>query len=191
MSPIKEPRYFSDDIPWGRSVRDWNDYCRLFKDAGPEHLYVGEASPSYLRSQAALPKIQAINPQAVILVMLRHPVEMAQAYHAEMLYHYNETVADLEEAWFLQESRGQGRDFPDRCRNPQGLLYRSIIRPAEQWERLFQLFPRQQIKIMLLEDMRADARSFYLDLLGFLHLDDDGRNDFPRPMKIGCGSVIA
>lgn len=181
MSPIKEPRFFSEDISARRAVETWKDYGKLFDGAGPEHIYVGEASPSYLRSHTAAKNIYAFNPEARILVMLRHPVEMLSAYHAELVYHFNEDVQNLENAWRLQELRREGQNIPERCRNPVALQYREVIHPAEQLQRWYEVFPPQQVKVMLLEDMKADARSLYLDLLSFLGLEDDGRTDFtPR-----------
>ena len=61
---------------FGGIVEDWEDYLRLYGNAG-DKTSLGEASVSYLRSPSAAGRIAERIPNAKIIVMLRDPVERA------------------------------------------------------------------------------------------------------------------
>jgi len=65
-----------DPKRFGGIVADWEDYLRLFANAGDE-MALGEASVCYLWSATAAERIAASIPNARILVMLRNPVDRA------------------------------------------------------------------------------------------------------------------
>src|SRR4029078_338240 len=69
MSDPKEPMYWADDLPGAmRSshapVATLDEYLALFAKAEPRHRVIGEASPIYLRSRSAIPRIEAFAPDA-------------------------------------------------------------------------------------------------------------------------------
>jgi hypothetical protein len=75
MAPIKEPNFFSAvRRPLNADVHDEATYLRLFAPGAGSRLR-GEASPSYLWSEAVPDRIKRVSPQARILVSLRDPVE--------------------------------------------------------------------------------------------------------------------
>ena len=81
MPQIKEPHFYDDDI--GHSgliprLKNWQDYSELFADAADGQL-LGEASVFYLFSERAVPNILRDSPDACFIVMLRNPIDMAQA----------------------------------------------------------------------------------------------------------------
>jgi hypothetical protein len=67
--PMRQKRF-------GGIVEDWEDYLRLYANAGDETA-LGEASVSYLWSPSAAGLIAERIPDAKIIVMLRDPVERA------------------------------------------------------------------------------------------------------------------
>jgi Sulfotransferase family len=67
--PMREKRF-------GAIITCWEDYLRLFANAGPETA-LGEASVCYLWSPTAARGIAEAIPNAKILVLLRHPAERA------------------------------------------------------------------------------------------------------------------
>ena len=69
-----------DDKRFGGIVTAWEDYCRLFSNAGNE-LALGEASVCYLWSPTAPERIAEKIPDAKILVMLRDPAERAYSQY--------------------------------------------------------------------------------------------------------------
>ena len=179
MSPLKEPHFFNTDHPNHRITSEWDDYLQLFADARPEQRWLGEGSVWYLYSHAAIPAIHACNPQARLIVFLRNPVEMVHSLHAQLIHSTDEDVFDFDKAWALQDARRQGRSLPRNCRTPEHLQYRDVCSLGAQLERLYTVFPREQVKLVFLDDVKADVRQVYLDVLEFLGLPDDGRRDFP------------
>jgi hypothetical protein len=69
---------------FGGIVESWEDYVRLFANAGSESA-LGEASACYLWSHTAAERIAHRIPHAKILVMLRHPVDRAYSDYLQNL----------------------------------------------------------------------------------------------------------
>jgi len=178
VSPIKEPYYFSVDLRY-RFIGEWDDYLRLFRDAGDEAVAVGEATTAYLFSRDAVPLIENKFSSAKYIVMVRNPVDMAYSLHEQQLFSDRETVRDFGEAWNLSSERRHGREVPAHCVEPLLLDYQSFCRLGEQVERLFCVVPRERILLLVLDDMRLNPREEYLKTLDFLGAPDDGRMDFP------------
>ena len=178
MSRAKEPWYFAHDYPRFRSTME--DYLALFRKADDGHLAVGEASSIYLRSAVALPGVKEFCPEARIIAIVRNPVDLAYSFHSQQISSLNEDEPDFERAWRLQEARRLGRAIPRLCREPRQLQYAGVARLGEQVERLLSVFDPRQVKIVVFDDLAADTRSVYEDVLHFLGVPSDGRTDFPR-----------
>ena len=97
MSPVKEPHHYSGDFNYG-DYRDLNKYLSLFKEANESHIAVGEASAWYLNSKKAIFNIEAENPNAKYIVLLRNPVEMAPSLHQQLIFSGKEDIKNFEEA---------------------------------------------------------------------------------------------
>jgi len=174
----KEPMYFDKDIV-NVDRMSLKQYENLFRDADDSHLVVGEASTPYLRSREAIRNILEYSPSARFLVAVRNPVEMAPSVHAQSTYTQYETIADFKEAWNAQEDRRQGKRLPQISRNdPERFLYADVCRLGEQLERLFRQVSRDRVMVVFMDDMKADPRRVYVDILDFLGVPDDGRSDF-------------
>jgi hypothetical protein len=132
----------------------------------------------YLYSDDALAKIREFAPSARIIAMLRNPLDLAHSYHAEMHLNGNEDQSNFEAAWRLQAARMKGECIPRLNDDPRVLQYRAIASLGTQMKRLFSLFPRQQIKVLLFDEMVSATHKYYVDTLEFLGLSDDGRTDF-------------
>jgi hypothetical protein len=89
---------------------------------------MAEGSVSYLYDPTAFRRILAFDPEALIVVGLRNPLELLPSYHARLLYTMDEDVAAFDRAWALQERRRQGHDLPRRCREPRLLQYGAVGR---------------------------------------------------------------
>jgi hypothetical protein len=177
MSVPKEPRFFSFDI--GPSdYKSLADYLTLFDGADASHSVVGEATPSYLRSKVAVPAIRALFEESKLLVMLRNPVELVYALHAERRRCGSELVADFECAWDMEITRKSTASTDNNL--PEGSRYLTAGKLGEQVKRVLSVFPRDQVCFILFDDFVSNPRSEYLRLLDFLGIPDDGRLDFPR-----------
>lgn len=176
----KEPHYFSEDFPRFRWANSLDEYNKLFDNIQRQTKVIGEASIMYLYSNVAAEKIHAYNPHAKILVFLRDYVDFLSSYHRQLLNLLDEDEEDFAKAWQRQGERKQGRGVPKHCREPLFLQYREVASFAKQIDRYYKVFPRHQIKIICFEKWVANPRETYLDILNFLDLVDDGRQDFKK-----------
>jgi hypothetical protein len=180
MCVPKEPGYFASDLPAHRYVSSWDEYRALFLGAGREHVAVGEASIFYMYSESAIAAIRRRLPSAKLLVMLRNPVELAVSMHAQALRTRDETVTDFAVAWALCADRRAGRKVPPHCRDNKILLYDRLPLLGLQLQRLLDLFRRAQVGWWFYDDFAADPARVYREVLSFLGVAHDGREDFPR-----------
>jgi hypothetical protein len=186
MSHPKEPHYFAKDF-WQRTyryVKALDEYLELFKECTGEHLAVGEASVWYLYSSVAIRNIRQFNENAKIIVMLRNPIDMTYSLHSQLHYALAENEEDFEKAWRLQPSRRKGlnlsRELQKSDRTPEFVQYAQVGRLGDQVERLLDVFPVEQVKMILFDDFTTSTQAVYEDVLSFLEVPFDGRTSFPR-----------
>jgi hypothetical protein len=177
MSPKKEPHYFNTDDR--QEVSTLEAYESLFRGAGQQHLSIGEASVWYLSSAVAVENILRFQPEAKFIVMVRNPVEMAPALHAEMVLSGHENVRDFSTAWMLQEARRRGSSLPALSWATRRLLYGEVCCLGAQLAQLLLNVERERVLVVVLDDIRANVKREYLRVLDFLQVPDDGRSDFP------------
>jgi GrpB-like predicted nucleotidyltransferase (UPF0157 family) len=171
VSILKEPHFFGSDLTiQPHTIRDEQLYLSLFADAG-NRSRIGEGSVWYLASKQAAREIREYCPDANILIMLREPSEMIYS-----LYHLyrrtgNEDLPSFEAALDAEAERREGRRIPASAYFPEGLRYVEIARYADQVERYFDVFGRQNVHITLFEDLVADPAQMYQAVLKFLGID--------------------
>ena len=179
----KEPFYWSSDFPLlqdRHSMDSLDRYLELFREATAQHRVVGEGSTNYLRSIHAIPQILDFNPDARFIAMLRNPVDVVHAFHAELLYNFIEDESDFETAWRLQEDRKQGNAIPVRCEAPQLLQYAESGLFSRQISRFFDIVPRSQRQVIIFDDFKANTRDVFDQTLQFLGLDAFSKESFER-----------
>jgi sulfotransferase family protein len=166
----KEPLYFGDDLTrrYGRMTEA--DYLRLFKNAKPGQR-VGEASTWYLYSTSAAREIKAFSPDAKILVVLRNPVDVMYAQHNQLIFNVIEDIPDFAEALAAEPDRRAGRRLPPGPINVENLFYRHSVQFSEQLERYFDVFGRENVHVMLFDDLRRDGAMVVRGVLEFLGVD--------------------
>lgn len=179
MSPRKEPYFYSSDIKNPNAVRSRAAYERLFKDAERKHLAVGEASTDYMYSRIAIPQILKEIPNAKFIVSLRNPVDMAYSLYRQRVKSGDENLKNFREAWDLLDKRKEGCALPPFTSSADLLLYDLTCMLGEQLERLYDNAPKDQILVILLEDIKSNPRKCYENILNFLEVPDDGRLCFP------------
>jgi len=180
FSQPKEISFFATDFPNNRIVTTFEEYMALFHEIQPNHLRVGEGSVWYLYSREAVPNIYEYNSKAKLIVMLRNPVDLVHSLHSQLLLSIDEDEKDFERAWNLQELRKSGEKIPKKCCTPALLQYRDIGKLGTQMERLLEVFPKEQVMVILFDDFVSDTRAVYEDVLSFLGLNSDGRKLFQR-----------
>jgi hypothetical protein len=176
-----EPQYFCTDF---QSIADYTQesYLRLFDGVTEEHQAVGEKSVIYLYSEVAIDNILKFDPDARLILMLRNPVDLVYSWHSQLYYSFLENVGDFSTAWDMQKIRAQGKNIPQRCPVPFALQYREIGQLGKYTARLLSKVPREQIKIIFMEDVHADIEKTYSETLEFLDVDYVPRRD-PRKLN--------
>jgi len=170
MSLIKEPKYFCEDMVQGKHldrVTELDEYRALFDGATDEKV-LGEASTMYILSEAAPANIHAFNPAAKILILLRHPVDFLNSWHALGVREGYETEHDFATALGMEEQRLRS-GFLHTCGAAISFRYRHVVRNAPRYvARWYERFGRDQVKVVLFDDLRSDTDAVYRDILKFL-----------------------
>ena len=175
----KEPNYFCEDFPGVRGPKSLNEYLDLFASASDVETAIGDGSVGYMYSAAALPAIREFDPDARIIIMIRNPVEMVYSFHSQMLFTLNEDQADFSKAWALQEKRAAGKSLPKDCLEPQFLQYESMGRMSVGIKRALDTFPAEQVKVLLIDDIKDSPQQVFNDVVSFLGLERITLDEFP------------
>jgi hypothetical protein len=191
MSPLKEPHFFGTDLRFtGRAPLSEPEYLACFAGARRQR-FAGEASVWYLYSRRAALEIKQFSPAARIVVMLRNPVDVMYALHAERRFQGSESIADFEAALRAAPVRRRGLDLPSRGML-EGGLYRAVARYPDQVTRYFDAFGRDNVLVIVFDDLQADTAAVYAATLAFLgvapvaegHLRAENANRWPRSARL-------
>ncbi|MEM8948486.1 MAG: sulfotransferase [Pseudomonadota bacterium] len=177
VSKPKEPRFFAEDFD-DREIADERAYLELF-DAADEDAILGEATTDYLVSEVAVDRILAKRPDAKFIVMLRNPIHMVPAMHAQERKNGYETVADPAKAWALLAERKAGRHIPSLCNEPKRLFYDDRCRLGEQMERLKSKVAEDRLLVIFMEDFAADTERVYREAQSFIGISAYEPREFP------------
>lgn len=212
MSPIKEPNYFSLDInpehlrPQVKKrleaenleqyfkegmkrilhrayLRDEQQYLQLFS-AAPVDVKAGEASASYLYSEVAAAEIKKFNPDARIIIILREPASRA----------YSHYLMDLK-LGFVNGDFANALAM-DAAAQPKGWgassLYKELGMYAAQVERYLSTFPREQVLILLHDDLKNDEKGTLRKIYRFLNIDEEflaNKDGFRNESAVPSGNI--
>lgn len=154
MPRIKEPRFFGYEGGEDRlkfPIQTRAEYEALFEGVTTETA-IGEATPHYLLYKGAARRIHATIPEARLIASLRNPVDRAYS-----IYQMN------------QRNKGVNVNlsFAEAMRGDHNL--QEVYHP--NLKRFFDLFPRERIAIILLEDLEAEPRRTVRELFAFLGVD--------------------
>ena len=187
LSDAKEPYFFADDLDAKSKVHSEEQYLRLF-EGGKDFWIRGEATPAYVFSRIAAKNIAMKCPEARILIALRNPVDMLYSLHGHFLKMLDEDVLDFETALALQDARKQGKRIPETCKEPKFLQYYEVARYSEQIERYLDALDRNQIKIILYDDLTQSPSQCFRSILEFLEV---GLDLGPPDKKYNVGQPLA
>jgi hypothetical protein len=178
MSAIKEPRFFAPELRsrfrrlgTGRLPETLDDYLSLFAGARPDQR-IGEASPSYLRSQTAASRIVEVQPNARIIAILREPASFLRSFHLQSVHNHVETQKSFAKAIALEPARRGGRRIPRFSQSPAALRYSDHVRYVEQLRRYHDAFGSERVLVLIYDDFRRDNEASVRRVLRFLDVDD-------------------
>jgi hypothetical protein len=163
MSPVKEPNFFSsqEQDNAADTVTDIGTYQQLFGGAAGKKA-IGEASHSYLYDPGAAAEIRRYISEARLIAILRNPIDRAYSHFLHMVRSGTEPLDDFAQA--LQEEVGIHKERTSQDYIGRGLYY-------DQLKRYFGIFPREQVKIYLYEDLSDAPISTVQDAFRFLKVD--------------------
>jgi hypothetical protein len=186
MPELKEPLFFASDLRPRLSKQPLEggrkplfpvsreEYVALFEAAAPDQR-VGEATPTYLRSHVAAGAIAEAQPGARIIAIFREPASFLRSLHLQWLQLHLESETDLADAMALEDSRRQGVLRPGEKPQARMLLYSEFVRYVEQLRRFQEVFPREQMLVLIYDDFRRDNDATVRSVLRFLDVDDTVR----------------
>jgi hypothetical protein len=151
-----------------RVVTTLEQYQALFADA-PVGSMVGEASTLYLYQPNAAARIKEQIPNVKLIVVLRNPVDRAYSHYQHFVRDGYEPEADFYSAILAEKIRMQQNWFPSYFYFDAGFY-------SVQLKRYYDLFPKEQIKVFLYEDLQ-DAEKMTKEIFAFFGLNTDLKID--------------
>jgi len=176
MPAVKELNFFIRSGRYKRGVaggyRDYHDVFENYRDG----QLAGESSPNYLPTRVFAPRAFKYNPQMRLICMVRNPIERAYSNYIMEFKRGDEPwpfgKAIRRERWrkLLQRHRRKLRS-PAYAYVQRGFYARQI-------RHLLKHFPREQVLVVLNEDLQEHhervLREVY-DFLGVRQVDPPGR----------------
>lgn len=148
-APIKEIHFFSR--PRFSKGKEWYEHhfraCR-------ENTIKGEFSTSYLYSEEAPQRIAAMYPKVKIIAVLRNPFDRAYSQYRNAV-----------KAGEVKEST----TFTEYARHEKSVYEQGLY--AKQLERYYKYFPREQVLVLIYEDIKKDPLAFIKRIYHFLGVD--------------------
>jgi hypothetical protein len=163
---VQPARHFFDDED--RFAQAEIDYTPLHRGCRrkDKSILLGSCTPIYIYWKPAIRRIWNYNNEIKLLILLRNPADRAFS-------HWNmQRDRGLENLDFLaavkEEKNRAGKALPFQLRK---FSYADRGFYAEQMERVFRYFPREQVDAIKFEDFRRDARKTLGEVCHFLGVD--------------------
>lgn len=184
VGATKEPQYFCDDLrsqyfSLSKLERNQRNYLSLYSPAAHEKVIL-DGSTAYLYSQVAADNIRSFFSPAKIIMIFRRPLDYLVSYHRQLLRNscLFEVETDFNRAIALESERKKNRAIPSGCFDVRFLYYSDRIQYATQYERYAKIFPPEQLKVLIYEEMANDNKTAYKDVVDFLGIDSSYEPEF-------------
>lgn len=176
---IKEPQYFAfmnqrlafrgPDVTINQAITRAEDYHALYADTH-SCAAAGDASALYLSSPSAPAAIRAACPDIRLIAVLRNPVDRAYSSFMHLRRDGREPLADFAAALAAEEQR---------IADNWGFLwrYRSLSRYAEQVRRYLNIFDRDQLLVLLHNDLTDNPQETVARCYAHIGVDPGFRAD--------------
>ena len=148
----------SDDPFRRRRTTTLDTYLGLFASARTP--LAGECSPEYLRHPGAAARIHAFDPTMKLVVSLRDPVDRAVSDYAMQRRDGTEQAATFGEALDRIPTAG-----------PVGAHYVETGRYGQQLSGVFEVFPREQVLVLIAERWQPEPGPALAELADWLGAD--------------------
>ena len=185
MTTIKEPMFFNNFQKnnnfkvhgrKAKKITTFEQYYPLF-DAVKNEKAIGEASPAYISNEDCPRLIQQHLPDTKIIAILRQPVARAYSNFLHARRADREPIADFETAFNKEAERKAENWSPLYHYKGKGYY-------TEQLERYYTLFPKENIKILLFEDLIKNPIESTQDVFKFLNIDNSFIPDISKKANV-------
>jgi hypothetical protein len=164
MGDQQEIHFFDDEAMFVAQV-DYEQLHKHYPLVAPSTV-AGDCTPSYIYYEPAAERIWKYNPKIKLLVLLRNPVERAFA-HWNMQRFKGREPLDFFDA--VREEKTRIAGAPPKEARRFAYIDRGFY--AQQLERLFKLFPREQVKVVKFEEFNDKQRETLVFIFSFLGLE--------------------
>ena len=199
VSPIKESNFFSQDIIPNRFSKKYNDslgfneksyfenyplqkhqiafvrekenYIKLFTDANKKSI-IADFSTSHLYSDVAASNIYQFNQKAKIIILLRNPIERAFSHYKMAL------EMGFVKGCFLEEIDKDFRKLDKYWGVSE--LFIELGMYYKQVKSYKNVFPDNQIKVILFDDFINASQSTIISICNFLEIQKINISTIPR-----------
>ena len=166
LVPEKELHFFNNN--WERGL-DW--YRSRFA-AGAGRKAIGEASPFYLADTFTHERMANAIPNARLIALLRNPVDRAYSHY----WHWHDRMGEKRTFAEVVEhelsSAGQPASTVWDEDNPAAYSYLAPGLYLGQLESLTRHFPREQVLVMLFEEITGESADSYRRACRHIGIDD-------------------
>lgn len=183
---LKEPVYFGSDLT-ARARREKADYLSHYEGWDNEPFAL-DGSTHYFYSATAAEEIAKASPGARAIVCLRDPASAVHSMYHQLRFNGAETAVDFASALDAEVERA-GKLEPMRRGFPENRLYSRVYAYRRNIERLRKALGREKVRIVLLDDLKANPMEelealfdwFGIDTLPAGTIDTVARNGAKRP----------
>ncbi len=185
MTKVKEPMFFNNfnqntDFKVlankSKKVNSLLDYFSMFSSVKNESA-IGEASPAYIYNENAPHLIKEHLPDVKIIAILRQPTDRAYSNFLHTKRADRENVNSFEQAIKIEKERISDNWSP---------LYHYIQKGfySVQLKRYYNLFPKENIKVYLFEDVVKTPKETLKDIFKFLNVDENIEIDVSKKSNV-------
>ena len=164
MGDQQEIHFFDDDALFV-SEPDYEQLHKHYPLLAPSTL-AGDCTPSYIYHEPAAERIWKYNPEIKLLIILRNPVDRAFAHWNMQRYRGREPL-DFFDAVREEKTRVAGAPAAEARR----FAYVNRGFYGQQLARLFNFFPREQVKVVKFEEFKEKQRETLNSIFSFLGLE--------------------
>ena len=185
MTKVKEPMFFNSykqkDIFFtkGRKIarnKTLEEYKSLFDNVKNEKA-IGEASPAYIYNKKTTTLIKKEIPNVKIIAILRQPAERAYSNFLHARRAGREPLDDFEKTFVLEDKRINENWSPLYHYKSKGFYFKQL-------QRYFDVFPKDNIKILLFEDIIRNPILTTQEIFKFLNVDANFTPETFRKMNV-------
>ncbi|GAB4234875.1 MAG: hypothetical protein Tsb0034_08770 [Ekhidna sp.] len=122
-------------------------------------------------SEVAAKNIKAFNPDSKIIIMVRNPADLIYSYFLQNRVNLIETEKSFEKALSLEEARRKETRKSVNGQPIQRLFYSQLAQYKVQISRYLEFFKRDQIHIILFDNLKKDTEKEVRKVFDFLKID--------------------